>query len=64
MEIKNQRKISVLDILIEKSDDKLITTVFRKKTFTGLGLIFFSFSSLIYKKNSIKKEIGLFHQVV
>ena len=57
IEFENQRKLSFLDILIERSDDGFITSVFRKKTFTGLGSSYFSFTPLIYKISAIKTLI-------
>ena len=57
IEFENQRKLSFLDILIERSDDGFITSVFRKKTSTGLGSSYFSFTPLIYKISAIKTLI-------
>ena len=45
--------------MISRSANRFVTSVFRKKTFTGLGLNFFSFCSNIFKTNSCKT---LFHR--
>ena len=47
-------QLPFLDILVTKTNGQLSTSVFRKETYTGLGLSFFSFSPFIYKVNSIK----------
>lgn len=52
MEVDN--KLAFLDVCINKSNNKLKTGVYRKPTFTGLGLSWFSFCPEIYKLNSIK----------
>ena len=49
--------LSFLDIAITKNENKFETSVFRKKTFTGLGMHFLSFEPLIYKVNSIRTLI-------
>ena len=48
------RKLPFLDCLVSRENGQFSTSVFRKSTFTGLGLSFFSFMSHIYKINSIK----------
>ena len=54
MEIENNSKLSFLDILISRSNGQYMTGIFRKDTFTGLGLNFFSHSPLSFKINSCK----------
>ena len=51
MEIECNRQLSFLDVLITRSD-KFITEVFRKATFTGLGLNYFSYCPKTFKLNS------------
>ena len=53
-EIEENDSISFLDCLITRNGDKLDTSVYRKNTFTGLGLSFFSFCPIMFKVNSIK----------
>ena len=47
-------KISFLDIQVDKSNETLNTSVYRKPSTTLLGLHFFSFCPIRYKINSIK----------
>ena len=54
-EVNNQ--LPFLDILISKNSGKLTTEVFRKDTYTGLGLNYSSFVPSLYKINSIKTLI-------
>ena len=50
-------QLSFLDILVSRENDRFVTGVFRKKTFTGLGLNYFSFCPSIFKVNSCKTLI-------
>ena len=52
MESETNNKISFLDILISRSEGKFRTGIFRKNTFTGLGLNFYSFCPVNFKLNS------------
>ena len=54
MECEINDKISFLDVLIEKTSNDFNTTVFRKLTFSGLGLSYFSNCSFKFKLNSIQ----------
>ena len=47
-------KIPFLDILITKSGGRVVTDVYRKDTYTGLGLNFHSFVPSLFKINSIR----------
>ena len=47
-------QLSFLDILVSRCNGQFVTGIFRKKTFTGLGLNFFSHCSSIFKINSCK----------
>ena len=53
-ELEKNRSLPFLDCLITREDRKLVTSVFRKDTFTGLGLSFFSHVAFNFKLNSIK----------
>ena len=53
-EIEENNCLPFLDCLLSKSDICLSTSVYRKPTFTGLGLNFFSFIPKMYKINSIR----------
>ena len=53
-EFEENNNLPFLDILITKEKDFLSTDVFRKNTYTGLGLNFHSFVPMLFKTNSIK----------
>ena len=57
-EIESNNQLPFLDCMVQKHGDNLSTSVYRKATFTGQGLSFFSFSSKIFKINSIKTLIA------
>ena len=48
------QQLPFLDILITREEGHLVTDVYRKKTYTGLGLNFHSFVPSLFKINSIK----------
>ena len=54
MEVETNNNLSFLDINISRSNGNFLTSIFRKKTHTGLGLIFFSNCSFSFKINSIQ----------
>ena len=51
-EVKN--KLAFLDVQLERKNDKFITSIFRKKTFTGQYVHFHSFCTVKRKINLIK----------
>jgi hypothetical protein len=57
MEIENNNTLSFLDVQVQQIDGKFYTSIFRKPTFTGLGMSFFSFTPIFYKINAIKTLI-------
>ena len=46
-------KLPFLDMCIERKDNKLLTSIYRKPTFTGLLSKYDSFAPILYKKNLI-----------
>ena len=58
MDAETNNCLNFLDISINRSDSSFTTNVFRKSSFTGLGLNFYSFSPDIYKYNSCKTLIN------
>ena len=50
-EIENNRNLNFLDICVTRNSDKFSTNVFKKSTFTGLGLKFDSYIPSSYKIN-------------
>ena len=57
-DLEEDRKISFLDILITRENGRLSTSVYRKPTFTGLGLNYLSFVPDIFKVISIKTLVN------
>ena len=57
MDTEQDNKLPFLDLLITKENGQIITSVFRKKTFTGLGSNYFSHSPMKYKITAIKTLI-------
>ena len=57
METEIEKKLPFLDIIVSTNDNKINTSVYRKKTFTGLGLSFFSHCPLKFKINAIQTLI-------
>ena len=57
METEREGKLPFLDVYISREDDNFITTVYRKSTFSGLGLNFYSFTDRQFKINSCRTLI-------
>ena len=57
LESELNNSISFLDIVITKVGNSFTSSVFRKKTYTGLGLNFFSYTSKLFKVNAVKTLI-------
>ena len=53
-EMERDDSLPFLDVMITKTNGSIKTSVYRKRTFTGSGLNWFSFLPDIYKLNSIK----------
>ena len=58
LEVERDHTLPFLDIKIFRNRGRFTTSVFRKDTFTGLGLNFLSYSPKLYKNNSIKTLIN------
>ena len=54
MERQKDKCLNFLDTCITITDRSVSSTIYRKDTFSGLGINFFSFTSLKFKINSIK----------
>ena len=52
-DLEKNRRINFLDCTIEKTDNSFLTSVFRRETFTGLGLSYFSYVFPSFKFNAI-----------
>ena len=57
-EHEHNNKISFLDVLITKENGRFATSVYRKPTFSGLGMSFFSFCAFRFKLNAIQSLIS------
>jgi len=57
MEPEKNNCLPFLDVLVTREGNKFSTGVYRKDTFTGMGLNFMSFVPSLYKINSIKTLI-------
>ena len=53
-EVEKEDKISFLDVLVEKVDQRFVTSVFRKSTFTGQYVRWNSFCDKRRKTNLVK----------
>ena len=56
-EVESEDQLSFLDILIKRENNVFTTSIYRKKTFTGLGSHFLSEEPFIFKINTIKTLI-------
>ena len=56
-EYEHNNQLPFLDILIDRTDGILTTDVYRKDTYTGLGLNYFSYVPELFKINSMKTLI-------
>ena len=59
IEYEIDNRLPFLDIIVIRADDHFNTTIFRKKTFTGLGTNFYSHTFLNFKLNALST---LFHR--
>ena len=57
METEREGKLAFLDVYVMRKDGNLITDVFRKSTFSGLGLNFHSFTDRKFMMNSCRTLI-------
>ena len=63
METETNNRLNFLDVTISKSPSHFSTNVFRKDTYTGLGLNFYNFCPDIYKFNSFKTLINRAYKI-
>ena len=57
VEIESSNSLSFLDVSVSRLNNKFITSVYRKPTFSGQGISFFSFTPFLFKLNAIKTLI-------
>ena len=53
-DMESEGSIPFLDVFVTRIDNTLRTTVYRKPTFTGLGINYLSFIPQLFKVNAIK----------
>ena len=63
MEKESENRLPFLDVLIDNNQVPVLTTVFRKSTFTGLLMNFTSFTSYSYKLGLIKTLIDRAYKI-
>ena len=56
-------KLSLLDILLDKSYPSIVASVYRKKTFTGLLTNYFSFAPLNYKLGLVRTLLDRVYKI-
>ena len=62
-ELEQNYKISFLDCLVTRKNNKFETSTFRKTTFSGLGTSYFSFTPFTFKLNGLKTLINRGYKV-
>ena len=60
-EVESNDKISVLDISITRSNNKLVTSLYQKKTFSGVYMNYTSFLPHNCKKGLIDTDYSILH---
>ena len=63
MEKESENRLPFLDVLIDNNQVPVLTTVFRKSTFTGLLMNFTSFTSSSYKLGLIRTLIDRAYKI-
>ena len=63
MEREINKKLSFLDILLDNSHPSIVTSVYRKKTFTGLLTNYFSFAPLNYKLGLVRTLLDRVYKI-
>ena len=57
VETESSNSLYFMDVRISRLNNKFITSVYRKPTFSGQGISFFSFAPFLFKLNAIKTLI-------
>ena len=57
VEHEQNNTLSFLDVRVEKSNDEIVTSIYRKPTFTGQYIVFDSYCSYLYKVNLVKNLV-------
>ena len=62
-DVQKDFALPFLDVQITRHNGQFFTSVYRKSTFTGLGLNFLGFSPVMYKINSIRTLVNRAYNV-
>ena len=57
-EHEHDNKLAFLDVQVEKSNNSVVTSVYRKPTFTGQYIVYDSYCSHQYKVNLVRNLVG------
>ena len=57
VEHEQNNTLSFVDVRVEKSNDEIVTSIYRKPTFTGQYIVFDSYCSYLYKVNLVKNLV-------
>ena len=57
-ELENDSKLAFLDTLVTNVNGRFSTSIYRKPTFTGLGMNYRSFTPKLFKLNVVKTLIN------
>ena len=63
MEREIDKKLPFSDILLDNSHPSIVTSVYRKKTFTGLLTNYFSFAPLNYKLGLVRTLVDRVYKI-
>ena len=63
VETESSNSLFFFDVSISRLNNKFITSVYRKPTFSGQGISFFSFTPFLFKLNAIKTLIFRSHTI-
>ena len=63
METERANSLSFLDVLVSRQNNEFVTSVFRKSSFSGLGISFFSFCTKQFKTNAVLTLINRAYKI-
>ena len=63
IECENDKTLNFLDVTLNTSDGKLSTSIYRKSTFTGLLMNYFSFTPMAYKIGLVRCLIDRIYKI-
>ena len=63
METESTNSLSFLDVLVSRQNNEFVSSVFRKSSFSGLGISFFSFCTKQFKTNAVLTLINRAYKI-